>query len=90
MDIFKNLAQVGNAAEFGVGLPLFSFFLILFWIVVWKGYALWTAAKRGQKWWFVILLITNTLAILDLIYIFFVAKKKDALVALFKKKVLKR
>ncbi len=37
-----------------------------------KGLALWHAAKRDEKWWFVALLIINTLGILELCYLFFV------------------
>lgn len=47
----------------------------MIWVLPWKGYALWTAAKRGQKLWFVAMLVLNTLAILDIIYIFVIAKK---------------
>jgi hypothetical protein len=46
---------------------------ILFTIVL-KGYALWRAARRGDKWWFIFLLILNTLGILELIYIVFIVK----------------
>lgn len=51
-------------------------FLLLFivWSVVWKGLALWHSARRGQYWWFIILLVINTLGILDIIYLFAVAK----------------
>ena len=49
--------------------------LVAFWSIPWKGYALWNAAQRGHRNWFIILLVSNTLAILDIIYIFFVAKK---------------
>ncbi len=48
-------------------------FLIL-WSLAWKGFALWTAARKGSKVWFVILLVLNTLGILEIIYIFLVAK----------------
>jgi hypothetical protein len=56
-------------------------FIIMIWVLPWKGYALWTAAKRGKKVWFVALLLVNTLAILDIFYIFVIAKKtgKDLL-----------
>ena len=47
----------------------------LLWVLPWKGYALWIAAENKSKWWFIILLIVNTFAILDIIFIFFVAKK---------------
>jgi hypothetical protein len=52
------------------------FLLILaIWTIPWKVYAVWTAVKRGQKIWFVILIIINTASILEIIYIFKVAKK---------------
>jgi len=50
--------------------------ITLVWVIPWKGYALWLSAKRGDKIWFVILLLVNTLAILEIVYIFFFAKKK--------------
>lgn len=49
--------------------------LALIWSLVWKGLALWKAAGLRQKYWFIGILIINTLGILDIIYIFFVAKK---------------
>ena len=51
-------------------------FLILAWTLPWKGVALWKAAKNSQKGWFVALLILNTLAILEIIYIFYFSRKK--------------
>ena len=46
-------------------------FLILLgvWTVAIKGYALWHAAKNGQKEWFIALLILNTIGILELMYL---------------------
>jgi hypothetical protein len=49
--------------------------VLLAWTMVWKGIALWKSAGLRQKWWFVVLLILNTLGILEIIYIFFVSKK---------------
>jgi len=49
--------------------------ILVLWVLPWKGYSLWTAAKRSHKGWFVALLILNTFGILDIIYIFLVAKK---------------
>ena len=49
--------------------------LIVLWTLPWKGVALWRAARLYHKWWFVALLILNTLAILEIIYIFFVVPK---------------
>jgi len=50
--------------------------LILVWSLFWKGCALWFASKNNQKWWFIALLIINTVGILEIVYIFSVAKKK--------------
>lgn len=44
------------------------------WSLFWKGLALWHASQRCSPWWFVILLVVNTLGILEIIYLFFVAK----------------
>jgi len=50
--------------------------LLIIWTIAWKCYSVWTAVKKNHKGWFVVLLIFNTLGILDIIYIFFIAKKK--------------
>lgn len=50
--------------------------LVLFWALPWKGVALWKAARNEHKWWFIALLVINTMAILEIIYIFFFSKKK--------------
>ena len=46
------------------------------WTIPWKGMALWKSAKNGQKSWFVVIFLINTLAILEIIYIFFFSQKK--------------
>jgi len=51
--------------------------LVVLWTLPWKGFALWRAAKNTHKIWFVALLILSTLAILEIIYIFFFSKKKE-------------
>lgn len=40
-----------------------------------KGIALWQAAKRGEKGWYISILILNTVGLLPLIYILFFSKK---------------
>ena len=51
--------------------------MITLWTIPWKGVALWKAARLGHSGWFIALLILNTLAILDIIYIFVVARPKE-------------
>lgn len=48
--------------------------VVLLWIIIWKGLALWFSARRREKWWFIAMLLLNTLGILEIIYIFLVAK----------------
>lgn len=55
---------------------IYFFVAIVIWTIPWKGVALWRSARNGQKVWFVLLLILNTLAILEIIYIFIFSKKK--------------
>ncbi len=50
--------------------------ILVLWTLPWKGVALWKSARNGQKAWFIIFLIVNTLAILEIIYIFVFSKKK--------------
>lgn len=50
----------------------------IFWSVFWKIIALWNAAKKGNKPWFFILYFFNTLGILELYYLFGVAKIKTS------------
>jgi hypothetical protein len=54
----------------------FLIIIVALWDVFWKGWALWRSAQRGQKWWFVALLILNTMGILPIIYLVFFSKKK--------------
>lgn len=48
--------------------------ILALWSIPWKGWALWIAAKNTHKWWFIALLVINTVAILDIIYIFAVGR----------------
>ncbi len=56
------------------------FWLFLFlgaWSLAWKGFALWRAARNGQRNWFLAFLLINTLGILEIIYLFYFGKKKN-------------
>jgi hypothetical protein len=52
--------------------------LLIIWTIPWKGVALWKAARNHHTVWFIVLLVVNTLAILEIIYIFAFSKKKVA------------
>ena len=51
------------------------FGLLAVWSLIWKGLALWRAAGLRHKWWFVIILLVNDLGILEIIYLYFIARK---------------
>jgi hypothetical protein len=57
-------------------LSLLGFVLIVTWSLFWKGLALWYAAKRDEKRWFVFILVLNTFGILEIIYLFHFVKIK--------------
>lgn len=50
--------------------------LITAWTLPWKGVALWKAARLKDKWWFIAILVLNTLAIVEILYIFIFSKRK--------------
>jgi hypothetical protein len=49
---------------------------ISIWAAIWKGFALWRAARRKQKGWFICLFIFNTAGILEILYLFVFSKKR--------------
>ncbi len=51
--------------------------LLSLWTIPWKGYALWMAARKSDKWWFIALLVINTMAILEILYIFWFSKRDE-------------
>jgi hypothetical protein len=57
--------------------PSFTMFLTIgiVWSLIWKGIALWKAAKNNDKAWFIALMIINTLGILEIFYIYVFSKR---------------
>lgn len=47
------------------------------WTVAIKGYALWHAARNTQKWWFIALLVINTVGILEVVYLIWFRPKSS-------------
>ena len=58
----------------GMGFWLFLGVLMA-WSLFWKGLALWRSARLGSKKWFVVLLVLNTVGILEILYIYVFSKK---------------
>jgi len=55
---------------------MWLFIPLMLWTIPWKGVALWKAARNGHTVWFVALLLLNTVAVLEIIYIFGFSKKR--------------
>lgn len=62
-----------NAIGLAALSPTF-FILITIWALIWKGLALWRSSKNNQKYWFVALLVLNTLGLAEIIYLSFFQK----------------
>lgn len=50
--------------------------VITIWSTLLKGIALWRAANHKQINWFIVMLIINTVGILELVYLFRFSKKR--------------
>lgn len=66
MNYFNSIPQV----------PPAIFYIVFLWALLWKGLALWRAAKNDQRNWFIVVLVVNTIGILEIAYLFFFAKNK--------------
>jgi hypothetical protein len=66
--------SLGLSPLFFIGFGILAAIIAIV-VVILKGYSLWYAARRGEKWWFIALLVINTVGILELIYLIFVVKK---------------
>jgi hypothetical protein len=58
-------------------MSIYTLLAVVLWTLPWKMWALWLSARRGDVWWFLPMTFLNTLAILEIIYIFLIAKQSD-------------
>jgi len=64
-----------NNFGISIGPTLIGIMLIIFiWSAIWKGLALWKSARSNHMVWFIILLLFNTLGLLEILYIFVFSK----------------
>ncbi len=52
---------------------------LMIWTMVWKGLALWKAAGKKDKIWFIALLVLNTLGLVEILYFFIFSQKPNFL-----------
>lgn len=75
-NMFGEFQQYMGMGGYSFSSPLFL--LLLIWSLAWKGVALWKAARRGEKVWYVAILIVNTVGILEILYIYVFSKKSKS------------
>jgi len=78
--MYENFQQFINVMGYSaIPAGFLTLFLVLaVWSIIWKGIALWKAARNTSKVWFIVMLVLNTVGILEIIYIFFFSKKKQS------------
>jgi len=69
------LAITGTLDYWAPFWPLIA--LAIIWSTTWKGIALWKAGRNAHLVWFIVLLIVNTLGILEIIYIFAFSRRRE-------------
>ncbi len=77
--VFRQWALNNGMFNFGgsfvAGMTVGIIILVLAaWTLYWKYRALWHAAKHEHKVWFVVLLLVNTLGILEILYLYVFSK----------------
>ena len=77
--LVSTYANTNFPSWFGKFMLILPVLLVVFiiWSLFWKGWALWKSARAGNKVWFFVLLVVNTLGILEILYIFWFSKKDD-------------
>jgi len=73
IDTLQNMGQYNWNAPVWLGPVVF---LGVVWSLIWKGMALWKSARVANKPWFIVLLLVNTVGILDILYIYVFSKKQ--------------
>ncbi len=57
-----------------LGISPFLLIILIIWTILWKALALWKSARLNQLIWFVLLLLINTLGLLEILYLFLFSK----------------
>ena len=81
--VLEGLATTGNTYDIianllgvSVGVAIVILAIISIWALVWKGLALWKSSQKKSLIWFIVLLVVNTMGILEILYIFVFSKIK--------------
>ena len=81
--VLEALSTTGNAYDIiasllgvSVATAIVILTIISIWALVWKGFALWKSSQKKSVIWFIVLLVVNTMGILEILYIFVFSKIK--------------
>ena len=59
-------------------IPVWLLVVAMIWSIIWKAVALWKSARNNQKIWFIVMLVVNTLGLLEILYLLLWQKKSVA------------
>jgi hypothetical protein len=61
--------------DYSAAWKTFWIVIVLVWSLPWKGVALWKSARRKEIGWFILILVVQTMAILEIIYLFWIVRE---------------
>ena len=75
---FSNMMGWGKTGfmPFATGSWAWMLAPLMIWSLFWKGLSLWRAGRSNQLYWFIALLVINTMGILEFVYLVAFAKDK--------------
>ncbi len=73
--VFAMAELIENLATANPTLFSILFIITQIWVLAWKGLALWRAGRLNHKFWFILILLINTLGIFEIIYYFYLSKQ---------------
>ena len=76
MVYFDLYTQIANYLNVSLTTAIIILTIVGIWSLVWKGFALWKSARKNSLIWFIILLIVNTIGILEILYIYIFSEMK--------------
>ena len=69
VELFRSLTETTDPTSTEDAIFFVVIIVLALWDIVWKGFALWRAARNNQFRWFIALLIINSIGILPIVYL---------------------
>ena len=77
LSIMTELGFIELARRTDWQLMLAGMSVLLFWELIWKGLALWRAARLGKSGWFIALLLINSVVVFPILFLVLTRKKQS-------------